>query len=41
MPKNTIEINQSINSLNKIEEGINDKWAENALDNSKLNILNF
>ena len=41
MPKNTIEINQSVKSLNKIEEGINDKYAENALDNSKLNILNL
>ena len=41
MPKNFIEINQSVNSLNKIEEGINDKFAENALDNSKLNILNL
>ena len=41
MPKNTIEINQSVKSLNKIEEGINDKWAENALDNPKLNILNL
>ena len=41
MPKNFIEINESVNSLNKIEEGINDKFAENALDNSKLNILNL
>jgi hypothetical protein len=41
MPKNFIEINQSVNSLNKMEEGINDKCAENALDNSKLNILNL
>ena len=41
MPKNIIEINQSVNSLNKIEERINDKYAENALDNPKLNILNL
>ena len=41
MPKNTIEINQSDNSLTKIEEGINDKCVENALDNPKLNILNL
>ena len=41
MPKNTIEINQSVNSLTKIEEGINDKCAENTLDNPKLNILNL
>ena len=41
MPKNTIEINQSVNSLTKIEEGINDKCFENALDNPKLNILNL
>ena len=41
MPKNIIEINQSVNSLTKIEEGINDKCVENALDNPKLNILNL
>lgn len=41
MPKSTIEINQSVNPLNKIEEGINDKCAENALDNTKLNIINL
>ena len=41
MPKNTFEINQSVKSLNKIEEEINDKCAENDLDNPKLNILNL
>ena len=41
MPKNTIEINQPVNSLNKIEEGLNDKCAENALDNPKLIIKNL
>ncbi len=33
MPKKTIEINQSDNSLNKIEEGIKNKFTENELDN--------
>ena len=41
LPKNTIEINKSVNSLNKIEEGIKDKSAENALDNQKLIIENM
>jgi hypothetical protein len=41
LPKNTIEINKSVNSLNKIEEGIKDKSAENSLDNQKLIIENM
>ena len=39
MPKNTIEINQSVKSSNKIEEGIKDKSATNDLDNPKLIII--
>ena len=41
LPKNTLEKNKSVNSLNKIEEGIKDKSAENALDNQKLIIENM
>ena len=41
MPKNTIEINQSVKSSNKIEEGIKDKSATNDLDNPKLIIINM
>ena len=39
MPKNTIEISQSVKSSNKIEEGIKDKCATNDLDNPKLIII--
>ena len=41
MPKKTIEINQSDNSLNKIEEGIKDKFTKNELDNLSLIIKNM
>jgi hypothetical protein len=41
MPKNTIEMNQSVNSLNKVEEVIKDKRAENTKDNPKLIIINM
>lgn len=41
IPKNTIEINESVNSLNKIEEGVKDRCNESALDNPKLNIINL
>ena len=41
MPKNTIEMNQSVNSLNKEEEVIKDKRAENTKDNPKLIIINM
>ena len=41
MPKNTIEMNLSVNSLNKIKEGIKDKYAENTMDNPKLIIINM
>ena len=41
MPKNTIEMNQSVNSLNKVEEVIKDKRAEKTKDNPKLIIINM
>jgi hypothetical protein len=40
IPKNTIEMNLSVNSLNKIKEGIKDKCPENTMDNQKLIIIN-
>ena len=41
MAKNTKETNKPSDSFNKIDNEIKDKYAENALNNPKLNIVNL